>query len=278
MKSHSLRIVAALFAGLWVASPSFAQRSLEDDEPGRKPVPKPPAASPGLGAETRLTPAEIKTYDKDGDGKLSAAERAAAIKDLQEKRKAAVQKRQEEFISQFDRDRDGKLNDEERRAAEAAQRAEADKRRVAEFDLDKDGKLNVAELNTMLKTSLGPVGYDRVLKKHDKDADGKINEAEHQAYQREMRDAEIKWEADREKRRLEFVKKYDRNGDGKVSDEERQAAEKDTQDQRRKRAADQIKQFDKNGDGKLDPQERKAALQAGSTGTPPKPAEKPAGK
>lgn len=280
MNTHPLRLIATLLTGLWFASPALAQRDLDDDEPGRRPAPKPPAtpASPGLGAETRLTPAEIKAYDKDGDGKLNAAERAAALKGIQDRRIAAIQKRQEAFISKFDLDRDGKLNDEERRKAEAAQRAEAEKRRMEEFDKDKDGKLNVAELNAMLKAGLGPVGYERVLKKHDKDMDGKINDAEYQAYQKEMRDAEQKWEADREKRRLEFIKKYDRNKDGKVSDEERAAAEKDALDQRRNRAAELLKQFDKNGDGKLDPQERKASLQAQSSGASDKPVQKPAGE
>ncbi len=84
-----------------------------------------------------------------------------------------------------------------------------------------------------------------VLKKYDKDGDGKLSPDEVKA----MRDA----------RKAETLKKYDKDGDGKLSDEERQAM-KDDIETRRKAL---LEKYDANKNGKLDPDEMKAAREAG---------------
>ena len=89
------------------------------------------------GMHGRMSPEAMKEmiakFDKDGDGKLNDAERAAA-------REAGMLKR-------FDKDGDGKLNAEEQKAADAAKK-EMDARHAEmtkKFDKDGDGKLSDEE-------------------------------------------------------------------------------------------------------------------------------------
>jgi hypothetical protein len=82
----------------------------------------------------------IKKFDKDGDGKLSDEEKAAA--------KAAWEK---EMLEKYDKDKDGKLSDEEKEAMKAARKAEMEKRMLEKFDKDKDGKLSDEEKAEMKK-------------------------------------------------------------------------------------------------------------------------------
>ena len=97
-------------------------------------------------------------------------------------------------------------------------------------------------------------GPDRqeMLKKFDKDGDGKLSPEERQAM-REARKAEF------EARHAEMLKKFDTDGDGQLSETERQAM-------REARKAEMLKKFDKDGDGKLSDEE-KAAM--------PKPPQRP---
>ena len=50
-----------------------------------------------------------------------------------------------DMMKKFDKDGDGKLSDEERAAAREARKAEQEKAMLAKFDKDGDGKLNDAE-------------------------------------------------------------------------------------------------------------------------------------
>ena len=92
-------------------------------------------AAPGQGKakgarpQGKGIPAEIlKRFDKDGDGKLNDAERAAAKKAHDEKGGRPGQagggagdgKMREEIIKKFDKDGDGKLNEQERAAVKKA--------------------------------------------------------------------------------------------------------------------------------------------------------------
>ena len=56
-----------------------------------------------------------KRFDKDGDGKLNAEERAAMEKEREEFRQRMQQHRQE-MMKKYDKDGDGKLSSEEREA------------------------------------------------------------------------------------------------------------------------------------------------------------------
>ncbi len=83
-----------------------------------------------------------------------------------------------------------------------------------------------------------------MIKKFDKDGDGKLSDEERKAMQEAGK-------AKREEHQKAMLAKYDKDGDGKLSDEERAAAKAD-------REAEMLKKFDKDGDGKLSDEERAA--------------------
>ena len=161
-------------------------------KPGSENPPRPAGPMPGPGAGAGMQAELLKRFDKDGDGKLNAAEQAEADKF----REAAMKQRaaggpnsetaryREELLKRFDHNGDGKLDE--------AERAEAEKARQQ------------MEQN-------GGVGRFRaqVLKMFDKDGDGVLNEAER---------------AEAEKFRLEQVKRFDKDGDGQLNPEERAEA------------------------------------------------------
>ena len=67
----------------------------------------------------------MKKFDKDGDGKLSEEERAAARAEMQKRREAGGLKgkgseKQAEMLKKFDKDGDGKLSEDERTAMREA--------------------------------------------------------------------------------------------------------------------------------------------------------------
>ena len=86
----------------------------------------------------------------------------------------------------------------------------------------------------------GPGGFMReeMVKKFDKDGDGKLSDEEKAAAKTEM-----------EAKRAEMHKEFDKDGDGKLSDDERKAMHE----------AYMLKKFDKNGDGKLSDEEKATA-------------------
>lgn len=105
-----------------------------------------------------------------------------------------------------------------------------------------------------LKDALGSL-----LKKIDKNGDGKLDDTEKEALHSKMK--------------KEILDRYDTDRDGKLSDEEKARAKadgqakmgkngKETSDLERKARAEFNKRFDKDGDGKLNEEEKKAALEA----------------
>ena len=84
--------------------------------------------------------AMLKKFDKDGDGKLSAEEKAAMKAEMQKRRgeggKGPDAARRAEMMKKFDKDGDGKLSEEER----AAMRAEMQKKRGEGGKGKADGK------------------------------------------------------------------------------------------------------------------------------------------
>jgi len=113
----------------------------------------------------------------------------------------------------------------------------------------------------------GRPSREEIIKKFDKDGDGKLNDEEKAELRKKMA------ERSGGGRKLPpfLMKKFDKDGDGKLSDEEKAEARK-AMEARRK---EMIGKFDKDGDGKLNEEERKAAMAAR-----PKPGEggKPEGK
>jgi len=109
-------------------------------------------AKDGKGAEgKRKMPEEmLKKFDKDGDGKLSEEEKAAAKAAIDEKRPEL----KANMLEKFDKDKDGKLSDEEKAEMKKAmeeRRAEMKKKMLEKFDKDKDGKLSDEEKAEMKK-------------------------------------------------------------------------------------------------------------------------------
>ncbi len=93
------------------------------------------------------------------------------------------------------------------------------------------------------KRHMGPPPPE-LVKKFDKDGDGKLSDEEKQTMHEAM-------QARREERRKEMLEKFDTDKDGKLSPEEEEKA-------REAHRAEMIKKFDKDGDGKLSEEERAA--------------------
>ena len=199
-----------------------------------------------------MDPATIKKYDKDGDGKLTGDEQAAAWG-------ARMEERRQEFMKEYDKDGDGKFSEEEQKAIRDGFRKRMEdwgrKRAERRYDKDGDGKLNDEEKAAMKKgeTERAAEREKRAaddIKKFDKDGDGKLNDTERRAA----------WGARMEERRRELTeRRYDKDGDGKLSDEETAAMKKGQAErtaERKKRTEEYIKKYDKNGDGKVDDKER----------------------
>ncbi|MBK1882578.1 EF-hand domain-containing protein [Luteolibacter pohnpeiensis] len=89
---------------------------------------------------------------------------------------------------------------------------------------------------------------EEVLKKFDKDGDGKLSDEERKAMRAER-------QAEAEKMRKENLEKYDANKDGKLDEEE-------TKKMREDRRKEMFAKFDKDGDGKLSEEEMKAMREA----------------
>ena len=113
-----------------------------------------------------------------------------------------------------------------------------------------------------------------ILKRFDKDGDGKLNDAERDAAKKAREERGGKpGQPGRPgqpgggdgKMREEVLKRFDKNGDGKLNDEEKAAAKK-AHDERGggdgKMREEILKRFDKDGDGKLNDEEKAAAKKA----------------
>lgn len=99
----------------------------------------------------------------------------------------------------------------------------------------------------------GPMkkNYQELIKRHDKNGDGRLDEEEKAAAHAAMRKEGGGGQGDRRK---QLLKRFDKNGDGRLDDTERAAAEKFR--------AKQLKKFDQDGDGQLSDAEREVALRA----------------
>ena len=159
----------------------------------------------GPGGRGAPTADMLKEFDKDGDGKLNDEERQA----MMNARRAQGEKMRAEREKEFDKDGDGKLNDEERKAMMDANRERMEqfrKEREKQFDKDGDGKLNDEERAAMMAARPGRGGpggpggiganrpgpdspqFQEMIKRFDKDGDGKLNDEE-RAAMREARRA-----------------------------------------------------------------------------------------
>ena len=113
-----------------------------------------------------------------------------------------------------------------------------------------------------------------MLKKFDKDGDGRLSDEEKSTLRAEMQNRRgggrdrKQWTPEQ---RDEMLKKFDKDGDGKLSDEERTTLRAEIQNRRGGRDRKQwtpeqrdemLKKFDTDGDGKLSQEERDTAREA----------------
>lgn len=129
---------------------------------------------------------------------------------------------------------------------------------IKKYDKNGDGKLDedekAAAHAAMRKEGAGGAmdRYKQILMRFDKDGDGKLNDAERA--EAEKARAMIERNGGEAKFSAMILKRFDKNGDGRLDDAERAEA--------RKFRDEQIKKFDKDGDGKLNDAEREEALKA----------------
>ncbi len=112
-----------------------------------------------------------------------------------------------------------------------------------------------------------------ILKKFDKDGDGKLSDTEKKTLRAEMQNRHgghdrKQWTPEQ---RNEMLKKFDKDGDGKLSDTEKASLRSEMQSRRGGRDRKQwtpeqrnemLKKFDKDGNGELSDDERTAAREA----------------
>ncbi len=117
---------------------------------------------------------------------------------------------------------------------------------LKKYDKDGDGKLSEDEMKAMREAR-----EKEMLEKYDADKDRKLNEEERK-----------KMEAENPRRgggffqpSPEILKKYDKNGDGKLDDDERKAWRDD-------REKEMLEKYDADKDGKLSESERQTASAA----------------
>lgn len=203
------------------AKEAFARRR---NGQGNRPGAGRPQGRPGPGGQGQGRPnlqQLLKEFDKDGDGKLSEQERAAAREFVQKRQAGNFGQRRipEQVLKRFDKDGDGKLNEQEQAAA----------RKAREEFMKRNGNAS-GRPNTQ-----GRPDFKEILAKFDADGDGKLNDEEKAA----AREAAAKMRRQRgnagrpqpeakEKpgrvNKKELLKRFDTDGDGKLSGDERAAA------------------------------------------------------
>jgi len=94
-----------------------------------------------------------------------------------------------------------------------------------------------------------------MLKRFDKDGDGKLSEAERQAAREGLKQHKGEF-------RDKLKAKFDKDGDGKLSEEEKMAAKEALKEHGGERREKLLERFDKDGDGKLSDEEKAAAKKA----------------
>ena len=195
----------------------------------------------------------LKKHDADSNGRIDADEREAYYAEYRERTQAI----------QWDKDGDGKLSDAERQAMETQQaewkkRAEESRRKymLQRWDADKDGEMSAEETAAMetqqaewkKQAEQKRREYEELRNAHDADGDGQLNADEREAYSDAIRK---RWE----------LRQWDKNDDGELDEGEIKAKE-DEQAKWRQRAEEarrkwELQRWDKNGDGELDQAERK---------------------
>ncbi len=194
----------------------------------------------------------IKTYDTDGDGKLSDAERKAAWAELRARRR-------KQRLHRYDLDGDGELDHEERRLMNEDQRAPwrtASRRWMLQhFDADGDGDIGEQEREAIKEFGRKARKVGEYLERAmtDINGDGTVSKDERKEVRRQWIFAAFELG-----RRTDEVSDLD--GDGSVSVEERQAFRQRLQDGFIRYAETLMNKHDADKSGRLEVDERTALL------------------
>ena len=132
--------------------------------------------------------AALEKFDTNKDGMLSEAEKAAAAEALKQKGMlpgSGIVPGSEEFLKKFDRNGDGKLSDAEKQAAQSAwqkMRAGGGSGPIAGGN---PGGLPVGQAGAAASDAADKPAkkINPLIKRYDKDGDGKLNEEEKAALQ-----------------------------------------------------------------------------------------------
>lgn len=195
----------------------------------------------------------LKTYDTDGDGKLSADERRTARADVVKQRQAAL-------MDAYDADGDGTLDRDERRQIwrdrRKTMRAMEKEWELGLFDEDGDGELSEEE--EAQKKELGrkfrKLGKQIELALFDDDGDGEVSKLERLSV---MKDPQFMTAVMRIRKRFETASDYD--GDGTVVMVERLDFQMRSQKQMAAYVEKFLTPYDTNGDERLSNAERAKA-------------------
>ena len=128
---------------------------------------------------------------------------------------------------------------------------------LKKFDKDQDGKLNEEERANLRKEMSGGKGPLPMLlaQKFDKDGDGELSEEERAAFRKQM-------VANGRKLPPHLMQRFDTDGDGTLSDEERAGAKQAWEDRKK----EMIEKFDADGNGELSVEERREAIKQAKFG------------
>ena len=201
---------------------------------------------------------QTRRFDRDNDGKLNEEETAAmeAEQTKAEQRRSEQRKRYQETIAQHDKDGDGKLSSDERRAMYEAYRAEQQKKVLQQWDANGNGKIDPEEREAQAEHFRKQAEEQRrqwMVRRHDKDGDGELNEQEQAAMSAEeerLRQRRERWT----QQRRQWTSRWDADGDGQLSEEERKGMYAEL----RKAAEERRKEMDADGDGRVSGQEGRA--------------------
>jgi len=230
-----------------------------EDKPAQSPATGTSPYSPWRWSEQ----ARLRMFDKDRNGTLDAAEKAAITRweaDYTKRREESARQAARyravyaEMIKKHDSNGNGRIDADEREAFYADYRERA---RIIRWDTDGDGQLSAAEKQEMetkqaeWKKRAEENRRKWMLQRWDKDKDGQMSTEETAAM--EAHQAEMKKRAEQyRKEQAELREQHDENGDGQLDAMERQAYH----DTLRHRA--KLRRWDANKDGELDETETKA--------------------
>jgi len=231
-------------------------------------------------ADTSAISKMFKSFDTDGDGKLSDTEKASALAKATTRLKEEMEKNSElkaRFLTNFDANKDGVLSDDELKTAmQSRSMGKGMKgRMMPNIDTDGDGKISETEkaaaqtqFTAKMKEDIekNPEMKARLLEKFDADKDGALS------------DSELKTAAESRPARPEGMEKggmrgqmqnIDTDGDGVISDTEKSAAttqmvtkmktDLETNTEMKTRL---IEKFDADKDGALSDSELKTAAES----------------